>query len=146
MQRIILEPEQIIVPGECELGDESILKIYFRIFEKGHGEDLPPVIVVSNDIIKPRSRRGRLNEEIRRIKMAENEKRIVSNPYYGGSSYTFAEPVIRNIRERYAKLEEKLGSAPYYLIDGNHRTTAATLTHSPIYALELQTNRDLNEV
>jgi len=46
MKELILKPEQIIVPGEYELGNESILKIYFRIFERGHGKDLPPVLVV----------------------------------------------------------------------------------------------------
>ena len=50
MERRILQPEQIIVPGEYELGNESILKIYFRIFDRGHGADLPPVIVAHHSI------------------------------------------------------------------------------------------------
>src|SRR3989338_8017783 len=48
MERRILQPEQIIVPGEYELGNESILKIYFRVFDRGHGGDLPPIIVTSS--------------------------------------------------------------------------------------------------
>jgi len=47
MERRILQPDQIIVPGEYELGNESILKIYFRVFDRGHGGDLPPVIVTT---------------------------------------------------------------------------------------------------
>ena len=45
MERRILQPEQIIVPYEYKLGNEAILGIYFRIFDRGHGEDLPPVLV-----------------------------------------------------------------------------------------------------
>ena len=45
MKKITLQPEQIIVPYEYELGNESILNIYFRVFDRGHGEDIPPVLV-----------------------------------------------------------------------------------------------------
>ena len=45
MENRILQPEQIIVPGEYEVGDEQILNIYFRVFDRGNSKDLPPVIV-----------------------------------------------------------------------------------------------------
>jgi len=45
MKKLILKPEQIIVPYEYDLGSENILKIYFRIFEKGYDDILPPILV-----------------------------------------------------------------------------------------------------
>lgn len=45
MKKRILQPEQLIVPYEYEVGNEDILEIYYRIFKKGHGNDLPPVLV-----------------------------------------------------------------------------------------------------
>lgn len=50
MERRILQSGQIIVPGEYELGNESILKIYFRVFGRVHGADLPPVIVAHHSL------------------------------------------------------------------------------------------------
>ena len=47
MKRLTLRPEQILVSGEWNLENESILKIYFRAFDRGHGKDFPPVIVTS---------------------------------------------------------------------------------------------------
>lgn len=38
------------MPGEYSLGNESILKIYHRIFESGYGNCLPPVIVAKSDV------------------------------------------------------------------------------------------------
>ncbi|MBI2145897.1 hypothetical protein HYU22_00980 [Candidatus Woesearchaeota archaeon] len=54
MERRILEPEQIIA-SEYDVGNESILKIYFRIFDKGHGSDLPPPIVIRKDLVTGRA-------------------------------------------------------------------------------------------
>ncbi|MBI1970448.1 hypothetical protein HYS47_01750 [Candidatus Woesearchaeota archaeon] len=62
MERRILQPEQIIVPGEYELGNESIVKIYFRVFDAGHGVDLPPVIVARADVVSEEQRQKRLEE------------------------------------------------------------------------------------
>ena len=52
MKRIILQPEHIIVP-EHEVGNEGILQIYFRVFDRGHGEDLPPAIITHKNNINP---------------------------------------------------------------------------------------------
>src|SRR3989338_1375909 len=65
MERRILQPEQIIVPGEYELGNEQILKIYHGIFEKGHGEDLPPVIVCSSGYVPEQERQFRYCSSVR---------------------------------------------------------------------------------
>ena len=50
MERKILQPGQILVPGEYKLGNEGILKIYFRIFDSGHGDDLPLSIVINRNL------------------------------------------------------------------------------------------------
>ena len=144
MERRILQPEQIIVPGEYELGNESILKIYFRIFDRGHGKDLPPVVVVNSGLITKQARQERLQEQIVYMKKSEEANEKIHAPY--GASYLMAKPAIQETEERYRKIEGKLESAPYYLIDGNHRTAAAALTHSPISALELQGDGDFEEI
>lgn len=131
-----LKPEQIIVPGEYELGNESILKIYFRILERGHGKDLPPVVVTTL-------------ENIDKIKV----KKWLEDSEYGFRKWE--EPRLRDQlysgtlearRKDYEILFKVLEKTPYMLIDGNHRTAAATLTHKPISALEVQTDEDLEEV
>ena len=110
MERRILQPEQIIVPGEYELGNESILKIYFRVFDRGHGEDLPPVLVTHNGRINP----SYLNEEFGRGQGQD---------------------------EFYQKLMDS--EAEYLLLDGNHKSVAATLSHKPIYSLDLEKRADI---
>lgn len=144
MERRILQPEQIIVPGEYELGNESILKIYFRIFDRGHGKDLPPVVVVNSGLITKQARQERLQEQIRYMNQSEEANEKIHSPY--GASYLIAKPAIQETEERYRKIEGKLESAPYYLIDGNHRTAAAALTHASISALELQGDGDFEEI
>jgi len=49
MKRIVLESEQIITPGESEVGNEEILRIYFEIFNRDDGNYLPPIFVTRND-------------------------------------------------------------------------------------------------
>lgn len=144
MERRILQPEQIIVPGEYEVGSESILKIYFRIFDRGHGKDLPPVVVVNSSLITKQTRQERLQEQIMHMKKSEEANEKIHAPY--GASYLMAKPAIQETEERYRKIEGKLESAPYYLIDGNHRTAAATLTNNSISALELQGDGDFEEI
>lgn len=116
MEKKILQPGQIIVPGEYELGEEQILKIYFGVFNRRCGEIMPPAIVAHH------SKGDRLK-------------------YYGASSN---EAVIRNYKEKLERLISQ--GAEYFLLDGNHRTVAAALTHNPIFVLELQTDKDLKEI
>jgi len=128
MRKLILEPEQIIVPGEYELGNESILKIYYRIFEKGHGNDLPPVIVTTL---------GKTDEFINWL---ENEN-------LGIRYWEEKIPRVVEARRRdYNTLFSILEKSPYMLIDGNHRSAAATLTHIPISTLEIQSDKDFAEI
>lgn len=125
MERRILQPEQIIVPGEYELGNESILKIYFRIFDSGHGKDLPPAIVTTAGSFE------RLQDRLEEGYKYWEEKR---------------PKVVAQRREDYRALFEVFKQYPYLLIDGNHKTAAATLTHNPIHALELQRDEDFDEI
>ncbi|MBN1156137.1 hypothetical protein JXA85_00840 [Candidatus Woesearchaeota archaeon] len=125
MERIMLQPEQIIVPDEYELGDESILKIYFRVFDKGHGGDLPPAIVTKAGSIQG------FKEKLEEC--------------YGDWETRNPDDVAAR-RKDYIELFGILNQHPYMLIDGNHKTAAATLTHNRISALELQTDIDFEEI
>ncbi|MCX6708992.1 MAG: hypothetical protein NTW67_05095 [Candidatus Woesearchaeota archaeon] len=134
MRKTDLQPEQILIPGEYELGNESILKIYFRIFGKGHGKDLPPVIVARNDITG-RSLKDKYESVVQHL----------SKRGYMGEMNINAPYNLGRARETYARFNELIAKAPFYLFDGNHRTTAATLTHRSIHALELQSDEDIAE-
>jgi len=131
MERKALKPGQIIVPGEYEIGNESILKIYFRIFDSGCGEILPPVTVARADVIDPAERKARLDRRLARIKS------------HGYPNILYGERVAIGDYEHICSL---IQTAPYYLLDGNHRTAAATLAGHDIDALELQNDGDLLEV
>jgi len=120
MKRIELQPNQIIVPGEYKLGNESILKLYFRIFDRGHGKDVPPAIVIHRKTVDMFLNPAELDREdinyradITRYK---NYNRIIENAFRSGANY--------------------------FLLDGNHKSVAATLTHNPISALELKLDKD----
>lgn len=52
----------------------------------------------------------------------------------------------KEITQDYAQFRRVIQGAPFYLLDGNHKSAAATLTHNPIYALELQSSKDIKEV
>ena len=136
MQLITLQPTQIIVPGERHLWSDDLLKVYFRMFDKGHGEDLPPVIVAKNNLVSSDGRNARLEDVVEKLSSWGSSR--------GRQEYTALQ--ITEITQAYAKFEEIIGRSPFYLIDGNHRSVAATLTSSPIYALELESNRDIAEI
>lgn len=123
MKRKILQPEQIIVPGEYKLGNESILKIYFRVFDIGHGEDLPPTIVAHKnaaDVLLDTAELNTSGINYRNYKtFYENYNRILKSAFYSG--------------------------AKYFLLDGNHKSVAAALTHMPISALELREDEDIKK-
>ncbi len=79
MKRKKLNPTQLIVPGEYELGNKSILNIYFRVFNRGHGDDLPPVIV---------AHRGTFNISSRSEDLIRQEFSIlVKERFKSGSEY-----------------------------------------------------------
>lgn len=142
-----LQPEQIIVPSEYGLGNESILKIYFRLFDRGHGADLPPIIVTSSkfdqNLLPPAK-----NYE-RSIRVLEEWER--KGMYVNPGARNFSKKCFERAMAKYSGILEKIAQfnkdgARYFLLDGNHRSAAATLTHQPISALELQTDEDLEEV
>ncbi len=116
MKKQILQPEQIIVPYEYKLGNESILKIYFNSFNKGNYNDLPPVLVA-----KPKhSDRNFILDHL-----ADKEN---SDKYFRTIDSIDG---MKNI---------------FYLMDGNHRGVAATLCHKLISAIELENDDDLVEL
>ena len=60
MKTLELQPEQIIVPGEYELSNETALRVYFDLCSRGHSKVLSPVIVTSSDITGKAGRQKRL--------------------------------------------------------------------------------------
>lgn len=115
MERRILQPEQIITPYEYEVSNEAILNIYFRVFDRGHGGDIPPVLVA----------RPSLSDRDFLLRY-------------------FRVPT-REDFERYFRTIGEMGEV-FYLMDGNHKGVAATLCHTPIKAIELQNDGDLEEL
>jgi len=147
MQETTLQPNQLIVPGEYELGNETALRIYFDVCDKGFSRILPPVVIVRSDLISRETRRKKLRQRFNRF-----DRR--GTPYLPSweniddsrGLYGRLEPIVNILQQEVNLLEGKISQSPYYLIDGNHRTAAETLTYSPIYALELETSKDLAEI
>ena len=50
MRKLVLPAKQII--GIDEVGDPHLLKVYFSVFNHGHGDDLPPSIVVNKNMVE----------------------------------------------------------------------------------------------
>lgn len=134
MKQSKINPSRIIVPGEFNIGNEAILKIYFRAFSKGHGNDYPPVIVT------------RINEFDRFREFLEDERFGFPRWEKPGLKNILEPGTLEARRQDYQTLFSVLKSHPYVLLDGNHRTCAAALTHRKISALEVESDEDLNEV
>ena len=161
MKRRLLRPNQILVPGEFELGNPSVLQIYFRLFEKSHGNCLPPAIVVRSGLstekaIEERYLRAlkinykhvcdyadfpRPTEEDTEASLLEKIKKADEEYIKEGLIKRFKE-----LKDAYAKLGQMSKKAPFYLVDGNHKTAAATLTHHRVSALELERDEDLTDI
>ena len=124
MKKLILNPEQVIVPGEYELGSEAILKIYFRVFSRGLGGYLPPVIVAHRDFVDMSLNLGELD---------------ISHINYGNRK-TFYNNFNRILQRAYD------AGAEYFLLDGNHKSVSATLAGEPLSALEVQVDEDIHKV
>ncbi len=140
MKRRIIQPDRVLVIGEYELGNPEILKIYYRVFERGHGEDLPPMIVASPGTEEERGKR--LLAELVRIRATDPRSLVYA---YDGSTYTTKKGAIEKTEEAYRRLEEKIREIDFYLIDGNHRSAAATLANQQLVCFELETDRDLED-
>lgn len=132
MKEFKMKPEGIIVPGELDVGNETILKIYHRIYQNNKGNFLPPVIVTQ-------------------IKDLDKYKYWLEQTYQHwehtpGLRERVDEEVFNVRRFDYEQLFYRLRKFPYVLLDGNHRTTAAALTKRKVKCLELETNEDLEEL
>jgi hypothetical protein len=115
MKERSLGPKQIIVP-EYQIGNLTILKLYFRAFLKDETDVPFPVLVARpssshRDFIQKRS-----------VNPAETE--------------AFFDEIDALVADRDA----------FYLIDGNHRGLAAALCRKRIQALEIETDADLDEL
>lgn len=171
MKKVELSPNKIFVPGEFELGNPSILQIYFRICDKGHQDDLPLPIVLNPDSISKEEKeklllekvlerygwiRGRIpgladceklttyQEAVDLVKsVAQQARRLLIGTYE-------ALDFINDFSDYYKRLERFRGSVKvvrgYLLIDGNHKTAACVLTRKNISALELESDQDLEEI
>lgn len=182
MRKLTLQPEQILVPGEYELGNEAILKIYFRIFEKGHGEDLPPVLVCSSTYVPASERQEFYVEKIKKyvdwlkggcsdgikddntfnydntdsidtilgkLKQVNSAKPNELGSFFIMRKFDDIQKGIAKITQylQITKLFELgISQAGYFLLDGNHRSAAAELTHQPLSVLELEKDDDITEL
>lgn len=132
MIRKKLNSEEIIVPGEFELGNESILKMYYRVFEKGHGNCLPPVLVTKFKKFDFKNLENWLEDCFRHW-----EKPELKGMLHSGT--------LEARRKDYRNLFEVLKNS-YALLDGNHKSAAATLAHRSIQALEIESDQDLIDI
>jgi len=114
MKVVKLQPNQIMTRNDFPLHNEQILKIYFRVCQKGHPEILPPVPVMHKSTGLPLLR-GK-DKSVKKYNEA-----------------------IKNYFEDNPKVE-------YILTDGGHKTTAACLTRTPIYAVVLKTDKDVQKL
>lgn len=112
MKNTLLNPKQIITLRDYPVYNEQILKIYFRIFQKGQGKILPacPVIHKSTAI-----------------------------PFVNGKD--FKSKRYNTLLEKYLKKNPK---TEYFLLDGSHKTTAATLARKKIPVLLIEKDNDLS--
>lgn len=62
MQTKLLGPHQIITFNDYPIYNEQILKIYFKIFQEGVGRIIPPVPVISLNLVQPHMKNPRLAE------------------------------------------------------------------------------------
>ncbi len=169
MHKLTLPPEQILVPGEYELHSEDLLKVYFRVFERGHGQDLPPVLVCRSDLLSPAERPKLyikpvlrsfhwLGSHLGAALAADTEddsiesllaKIHTAQQSAVGSYHQYCGDLLERIplyQRRVAIFEQRIVECDYFLLDGNHRSAAATLARQPIYALSIETDDDVVEV
>lgn len=132
MKKLSLKPSKIIVPGEYYLGNDSILKIYHRIFSVNHQRHLPPVVV---------TRFGDLSQI--QDWLEETYKHWEQTPYL---IERLNSGTIDARRSDYKTLFDRLSKHPYLLLDGNHRSTAAELNHRNISALEIECDEDIGKI
>src|SRR3989344_2542510 len=140
MKRKLLKPKQILVPGEYSIGSNEMLHKYFEIFNEGHGKDLLPIIVARSDTITPESREAELQKRIRHI---GGWYHMYGYQYYNKED---KDSKIEQVVLAYRRFDKIRKEASHYLLDGNHRAIAATLTNNFVHALELQCDQDVVDI
>lgn len=125
MKKITLSPAQVLATNEFAPEAEVSFKIYYRVFQRGNGDCLPPIIVGT---IKSASEWiDRLEQGYARWESAESE-------------------IVQTRRREYRILFQQLRATPYYILDGNHRALAAALNRRKLNALQVDSNEDLSEI
>lgn len=109
-----LHPNQIITLRDYPLHNEQILEIYFRVFQRKHGNILPPCPVIHKSTGIPYS----------------NKNDMKSKKY---------NSILR-------KFLEDNPNAEYFLLDGGHKSTAATLVHQLIPAIIIENEADFKKI
>ena len=101
MKEHILQPEEILFAENLDDINLNTLKIYYRIFEEGYSEIVPPSIVIPKKYMN----------------FEEFEEFYAKNP-----------------------------NVNYFLIDGHHKNLASALCRTPIKALEIEHDGDLDYI
>ncbi len=125
MKRITLTPAQVFATNEFDAEAELALKIYYRVFQRGSGECLPPILV--GTIKSPSEWVRRLEQGYERWERDEQE-------------------TVQMRRREYWILFQKLREIPYYILDGNHRALAAALNRRNLNALQVDSDEDLSSI
>lgn len=151
MERRELSPNQIIPLDGTIFGNKAVLNIYFDICQKGLKDSLPPALVVGANLryLPPIVNAAECKSEKARIKKSDyskgmeyyRDKALIKNEVWFNKRLGEYSCLISQIVNLYEDKE-----ARYFLIDGNHKATAETLTHNNISALELETTKDLRDV
>ena len=125
MKRLTLTPEHVLATDTSFPEDNLAFQIYYRVFAKGGEDALPPIIV------------GTINspgEWIARLELKYTE-------------WVERDPDFVSLRRReYNIAFKKLRDIPHFILDGNHRALAAALNRQAFTALEIESDRDLNEI
>lgn len=106
-----LNPSQIVTLNDFPVHHEQCLKIYFRIFESGHGKIVPPCPVIHKS---------------------------TGIPLIKGSGRR-----IEKYNQTLTNFLKRNTQSAYFLLDGSHRTTAATLCNKKIPVLVFESDKDI---
>lgn len=107
MQILKLSPNKIVTLNDFPVYDEHVLKIYFRVYQKGYGKAIPPCPIMHKDLVIP-----------------------------------FFDD---NLKKLFTKFIKNNPTVEYFMLDGSHKTTAATLTNHKIKAMVFKDEKDILE-
>ena len=131
MDKILLAANKIVVPREYGLGRPDKLRKYFDRLRADPEAEIDPVFVTSNAYFTPTERSMFLERERERVRSWISDEQARGH-------ISYLEKVFERSRQ--------LGTDVFYLIDGNHRTTAQVIMRSPIYGFNLNSDDDLARV